>query len=144
MSYRIFNFTITVLLLVSIFSSCSKNTSNIEEMRFLKNPSELFGKWKLSETVSSGFITQPKTENYSQYNIVFEFKPNGILTVSGNLDSHWPNNGDHDYSVVEPDTQHGPNLKISTLYFWTRSNSKELEIDSRPVDGGVFKLLRIK
>jgi hypothetical protein len=81
--------------------------------------------------------------DYFKDTILFEFKTDGILTVSGRTDLQWPYDGDYTYSIVEPDEQNDyRNLKIGASYFWTRVSSKELKIDASPLDGEVHKLIK--
>ena len=73
----IFKLSVIVLLFAGSFVSCSKK-KNVEE------PENIIGKWKLEKEVYTGWSTIIKT--YYQYNIVCEFHPNGVLTVTADID----------------------------------------------------------
>jgi len=144
MSTKLFKFTFVLLLLTGILSACSKNN---EEMSVLDDYSKILGKWKLLKT------THPITGqsfDYSIDNIVFEFKTNGTLTVSGNIDDLWPSNGDHIYSVSKLINEYNLNqlnLIIDTWPFLPRVSSKNLQIHKfgySPNDGLVFDLMKIR
>ena len=103
----------------------------------------IIGKWKYVKCV---YPFGNKLYDYSQYNIVYEFKPNNILAISG--ETHIENYvgheiGKHFYSLG--DFSDGRNLKIDDYsIYWCRIFSNELEIDLTPVDGGMYKFVRLK
>jgi hypothetical protein len=102
--------------------------------------SSILGKWKLLKTIHP---MSGQCSDYSQYNIVYEFKANNILTVSGEDDIFGID--EHTYSIIEPNEQNSfRTLKINNSYFWHRSSTKELMIDDSPLDGGIFYFTKIK
>jgi len=150
----------------------AKNAEPVEETLLLAEPTEgtpsdgnryvdgnlkakdLYGVWKLVKvTITGDRPDGPLSYDYSVYNIMYEFKPNGILTVSRiektglpeNL-PYWIEAGDFSYAVSEACEFHdGRNLKTGTnSYWWCRLlSSNELCFDTAPVDGPIFNLVRI-
>ena len=59
---------------------CISCQSKINDDDAANKDSTIIGKWKLDKIVP---FTNLESYDYSQYNIVFEFKTNGTLTVSG-------------------------------------------------------------
>ena len=68
---------IVLLLLTGIFFSCSEEQLNIDR------ENTIAGKWKLVKMQS---WLSPDFYDYSQYNVVFEFREDSTLTVSGKTD----------------------------------------------------------
>ena len=123
----------------------------------------LYGVWQLMTVTHTGdrpddYLLTDNPGRYaidcSQFNILYEFKPNGILTVS---DFDRPESiqvagvlagvheaGDYPYSVGE--FHDGRNLQIGSDYevWWCRIDGNELEFDTAPLDGPVFKLIRLE
>jgi len=132
MKANILIFTAFLLLLAGCFCSCQKKENSIEYS------SMVVGKWKL-EFISD----REQTIDYSKYNIVYEFKTNNVLTVTGkvnNTDHRILENGKHFYNVVIPesidllgDTRWRPELKIDTVLYrltngWMADNIPGLQI----------------
>jgi len=99
----------------------------------------IIGKWKLMKEQTSGFGSPSKEIDYSKQNIVYEFKTNGVLTISGNGNAGLMEKGNHSYSI-------GNYQKIQVGYSssWYSVSPSELIIDSRPVDGSAFYFAKIK
>ena len=97
------------------------------------NITSIIGEWKFMKEQTSGFVSPSKEIDYSEHNIVYEFKTNGVLTVSGNGNAGWIEKGNHSYSI-------GNYQKIQVGYSssWYSVSPSELIIDSRPVDGSAF------
>ncbi len=167
MKLTILKLQILLLFFTVSIVGCNKSTKiNNEE----KNPEEkineekkpeegnpyytlLIGKWKL-EKVKEVFVPvpPPPTHDYSQYNIVYEFKTNKVLIVSGEIEKikryigHNP--GEHSYSFIYDDNKLGlPNLpyglKIDNFISWYNITSEELIINDSPVDGYIYYLIKI-
>jgi len=94
-------------------------------------------KWKLIK--SSGFMVPGLEYDYSQNNIVYEFKSNGVLAISGDAKPIWPELGEHSYTICN----YGEML-IGSIRFWYQVSSSELVLDGRPLDGFVSYLSKIK
>jgi len=124
------------LLLAGSFSSCIKKN---------EEPASIVGKWKLVESRYFSFINGLQVSDYSQYNIVYEFKTNNVLFVSGVADDNFSlyGNGEHFYSIG--DFADGRNLKIGDHgLWWSRISSKKLELDLMPLDGGLIVFDKLK
>ena len=119
------------------------------------NDENLYGVWKLVKVTITG--DRPDgflTIDYSEYNIVYEFKRNDILTVSGvpENNQHYlvHEAGDYPYSIGE--FHDGRNLQIGANDYdvwWARIFSDEyhneiLEFDTAPVDGPIFSFIKIE
>ena len=88
---------------------------------------------------------------YSETDIVYEFKTNGILTVSRESDyeslPYGTEKGDYEWSITEvkdsySETGFSMRLKIG-LYYWYRISCNKLVIDYLPLDGGIEYLIKI-
>jgi len=101
--------------------------------------SSVIGKWKLIKEQTSGFGSPSKEIDYSKHDIVYEFKSNGVLTVSGNDIVGWLENGNHSYSVGNYNE-----IQIGYSMYWYSISPDELIIDRRPVDGSAFYLAKIE
>ena len=95
---KITKLTAFFLFLMGGLISCKKEKNNMIEVC----PSPVLGKWKL-EFVYAGF--QTPNVYYSQYDVVYEFKENNVLVVSGKVDvvdSRIHENGKYYYGVFVP------------------------------------------
>ena len=156
-------FSFLILCLCILNSTCKKNNNNIicplisenEDCSWIyktvhDESSTILGKWKLMIIRDNPF--NPKCLDYCQYNIVFEFKTNNVVTISGNTEL--PNlffieDGDNLYSFVEFDwfdnASDKRRLSIGKAsYYWYKINSEELVFDSSPVDGSMLYFIKIK
>jgi len=79
----------------------------------------------------------------SQYNIVYEFKADNILTISGEIESPFQNRiGEHSYSIT--DSKDGRMLTIDYTTWWFSVSSQEFEISLAPLDGGIYRFVKLK
>ena len=136
-----------ILILAIVFVGCNKavqmNDEDGEEF------ASIIGKWKLVN-VTIPFIGEEN--DYSQYNIVYEFNANGILLVSGKIDHidayRGHGTGEHFYSIIDEneasETIPEFRLKIGTAYWAYRISSKELLIDASPLDGTILNFIKIE
>jgi len=93
----------------------------------------IIGKWQLIKRRHSSRGGE-RCLDFCQHNIVYEFKPNGILTISRNseIDINSRVEEDHSYSlIVSVEKIQGIArkifwLKTDKLAYWYRINSKEL------------------
>jgi len=136
--------------LTGYFSSCEKKENNEDCLSIFDivhdESASILGKWKLVKTMhpmSKGCL------DYSKCNVVFEFRSDSVLTISGETIHIRPYFGfDTDeyeffYSFVEPNQQNSfRTLKINTSYFWHRISVNELIIDDSPLDGGIYYLVK--
>lgn len=99
------------------------------------NSTSIIGKWKLMKEQTSGF----GSIDYSKRNIVYEFKTNGVLTVSGNGNTGWKEKGRHSYSI-----DNYREIQAGYSSSWYNVSPGELIIDSRPLDGSAFYFAKIK
>jgi len=147
-----FKLLIFTLLLMVAAMACKSNlteedmqTENLEEL--------IIGKWQLVK-VDEVFvpIPPPPSYDYSKYNIMYEFKANGVLTVFGETNNIERYIGheicDHLYSFVDDDGGLGmPNLpfglQIGTFTSWYKISSEELIINDSPLDGYIYYLIKI-
>ena len=106
----------------------------------------IIGKWKLVRTASGarpapGNITQP----YSPVNVIFEFKPDNILTIQGlgqNTHSGMLSSGDYQYSYIYGNDE--PTIRIDNTdwrYYYVSEN--ELMIGRAHVGGTNYFLERM-
>jgi len=115
----------------------------------------IIGKWKLVEAkvyTRHGLVLC----DCSQYDIVYEFKRNGTLMITGDVDSVDTYIGQrpagiYPYSFVELEerltfggyySSYGLTIGTNTTY-WYRFYSEGLEITMAPVDGETYNFVRI-
>ena len=77
-----------ILLTITSLISCSKSDDSNENEHF-------FGEWKLNRADLHGF-EGTKTFDYSNDNIIYNFRSNGILTVTGAENVGYPS-GEYSY-----------------------------------------------
>ena len=77
MNMKILKLTAILLLLAVCLSSCSKK----KEENY--GPDSLIAKWKMEKVVRAW---NQGIRDMSQYNIMYEFSPDGIMTVTGVTD----------------------------------------------------------
>ena len=107
----------------------------------------IIGKWKLEKITVLSRLGIFHTD-CSPYNVVYEFKENGILIVSANTDNYgWHESGE--YSFIDDEWGMGHDdylwgLSINNgLTNWYVLSSKELIIDYSPGDGATFYFVKI-
>ena len=106
------------------------------------------GKWRLVKEEMSGMGCPPHLiTDFSQYNIVYEFKPDGVLTITSNTDYYRGLKvGDHSYSFVETSDFYGTAYWLETddlsraRYF---ISSEQLVIDYTYMDYDAFHFVKI-
>jgi len=147
-----FKIAAIALMLAGSFSSCTKKENNVDTQLGDVDTVSIIGKWKL---VKTSYPMSGKSSDYSKCNIVFEFKSDHLLTISGepvHLRPHFsidPDECEYFYSFVDDENGYGMvglnfGLKIDRYnIFWYRISSKELEISQAPVDGGIYNLIKI-
>jgi hypothetical protein len=104
----------------------------------------ILGKWKLVKT-DIGFINQT-TSDYSQYNIIYEFKSNNILTISGKTDDieiyKGHEIGEHFYRIVEimpsPLSTFIPHVVIDDLPYKYEVSLADLTLTYRNQESNAF------
>jgi hypothetical protein len=107
----------------------------------------IVGKWQLVRTIAVFTARGPIMLDVSPHNIGYEFKSNGILTVSGNQ-SIGPESGGHSYSIVDNDEGVGlwislPALKIGDRHYEYKISSEKLEFNDAYMDGSIYRLVKI-
>ena len=106
----------------------------------------IIGKWKLMKVLVYTDIAL-KVDDYSKDNIIYEFKSNGILTISGvPKDNGGYRAGDHTYSVV-PNPYFGASYRliIDTFFIYgCKIANNELWFDILPLDGPAYFLNKIE
>jgi len=161
MQKNILKITTILLILSGCFLSCTKKVENFNEdcsllIKYINEivhdeSSSILGKWKLENSVGilmgwhygdSG--TPYLCSDYSQSNIVYEFKTDNVLTISEDTDLFLK--GEHFYSIVEFNEWYGSEFRLKIgeyTYFWYRNSSKELVLDLMPVDGPAYYLVKM-
>ena len=107
----------------------------------------IIGKWKLIQIDVPAFPPDPTSYNYSQYNIIYEFKMNGIFTVSGDIDGityvgH--RIGEHSYFIVTS-FMIAIDYQIP-LFMWSIFSvfSNYLIINDSPFDGPIYSFVKLQ
>ena len=156
MKANIKGLTIVTLLILAGCFSCTKNTNNSddEDTPCENSPHEcILGEWKLLNVTNLFTPTGPRTYDFTKNNIIYDFKTNGVLEISGDLKDidmyQGLDPGKLSYSIVteEEAIEHAGlptfRLKISTVYFTYSISSKKLIIDGRALDGPIINLVRV-
>jgi hypothetical protein len=147
---NILKLTAFMLILAGSFYSCDKknnpdDTSWIidgKTKNSLADTANIIGKWKLVK-VTTPFVGS--VSNYSNNNIVYEFKTNNVLTISGKtsgIDLYRGHDvGEYFYSIIKNDNDYS--LQIATLTYGYSISSKELKISLAHLDGSIYNLTKI-
>jgi len=121
------------------------------EKVYLKDSLMLIGKWHLVKVTTSGFSPDgkgPVSYDYSQNDIVYEFKTNGVLTISSETDNIGNYCGDRlrDYQFLfsHDNLRNCYIIEISHFPHWYLISAEELVLDTRPLDGDMYKLEKIE
>jgi len=77
-----------LIMIVSLLGACQKEKINNDDLKCpvtaVEGPDDkIIGKWKLVKTRTSGFTQPSRIEDYSCGNIIYHFKQDGSLVVSG-------------------------------------------------------------
>lgn len=120
-----------LLLLFNVFliSSCLKEVD-------ISN--QIIGNWKLTEVKSYGFGGE-STIDYSDKNIIYNFKANGILVVSGGDNAGFMN-GEYEYFFGEDHLGSNTDpkvllVKINNLKWAYHLTNKKMTLSQAYVDG---------
>jgi hypothetical protein len=81
------NKIIMLLLGLTTFLSCTYNDDSSTD--------QIIGEWKLIRTTCC-FFEGGKTTDYANENIIYNFRPNGMLLVTGGQNVEYPN-GEYNY-----------------------------------------------
>ena len=151
------------LFLLGIMVSCSKNggKDNIKEeyhieKEYLQDSLMMIGKWQLVNLTVEQCLPLPsdsivmRTIDYSSYNIVYEFKTNGIMTATNEIDGNTlPRKGIHTYFFKQDDRMKpfifaDYMLIISDRKFWYSISSEVLMVDLMMSAKTTYKFVKIE
>ena len=96
----------------------------------------IIGKWKLMKRQI--VFGEASETDYSQSNIIYEFKTNNVVTISGDSNDIYPA-GDYSYLIGN----YGK-LEFNKFNYNYFISSTELTIDGRMLDGPAYYLTKIK
>jgi len=103
----------------------------------------ILGRWKLVESRATFLFHGIQTIDYSQYNIVFEFKTNNVVSVSG-MYEYAPilyEGGDHYYSI---DTEEPRRINLGEkLKMWYNFASGRLYIGDASASMGYYEFVKL-
>jgi len=140
---KLLKFLLSMMIVLSCFSC--QNSSDEEGVAGDIDFS-IIGKWKL---VKSEHPWGGQTIDYSKHSIVYEFRKDNILKVSGEPADigrfYCGETGESSYSIIEPNKENSfRTLKIGNNgYCWHKVSAKELILDESPLDGGKIYFIRI-
>ncbi len=97
------------------------------------------GKWKLMKEQTSGFGSPAEVIDYSGRNVVYDFRSDEVVRVTGNGNTGWIRTGEHTYSI-----DNFRRINVGFRNSWYSVLPNELIIDSRPVDGSAFYFEKLK
>ena len=108
----------------------------------------IVGKWRLVKRQDAGMSCPPQLiTDFSHDHVVYEFKPDGVLTVTSDTDYYAYFVGDHSYSFIETSEFYGTAYLLETdgrsraLY---SISSEQLLIDYQYLDGPSFYFVKIR
>ena len=105
----------------------------------------IIGKWKLEKIKVHSRLGISCTD-CSPYSVVYEFKQNGTLTVSGNAENYgWHESGEYSFAKDEWGMGHDGypwGLNINGTTNWYILSSKKLIIDYSPGDGATLYFVK--
>ena len=147
---KLFTFS---LLLILVTTSCSNKVTDedCEDCSYIydfihEETATIIGKWKLEKIRVNSRMGIFCTD-CSLYNVVYEFKQDGTLTVSANTENHgWHESGE--YSFIKDEWDMGQDgfpwgLSISNgSATWYMLSSKKLIIDYSPMDGATYYFVK--
>jgi hypothetical protein len=152
MKVKRFIFLLIGISCIFALAQCNKVESSDEDCedclcRFdftHEEPASIVGKWKLEKIRVISRLGIFCTD-YSPYNVVYEFKENGILIVTGDIEDY---NWTGDYSFVKDEWGMGQDgypwgLNINGSTNWYILSSKKLIIDNSPLDGPTSYFVKI-
>lgn len=146
-------FPMTILIILFMIIACKKD-DNMEEN--LRCPIEaldgandnVVGKWKLAK--AKVVFQNPRTEDYSCDEIIYDFRADGILVISGGASSD---------SIGYPEGQYTYAFTADKLFEWVEEsytlsidetkiasgiNNNQLILNSSPLDGPILYFVRIQ
>ena len=144
---------VLLLIMAGTFTLCSKKGDGdcLDSFNIVHDESaSIVGKWQLIKSISSGFGAPVTCTDFSQFNIVYEFKSNKVVVISVKIDHPeiWPKAGEYTYSLG--DDNNGSmgglpyRLRISEHNtYWYQLNSQKLIMDNRPLDGEALLFIKI-
>ena len=107
----------------------------------------IVGKWKLMKEVHPYTDSRPITYDYSMYDIIYNFKENGIMEVSGvpeNIDNYLGKYmEERTYSLLFIDDGIYA-LEIGTITYPFAIKSNKLEIGNATLDGYIYYFVKFK
>jgi len=134
-----------ILILAILFSLAGSFSSCKEKETDITKVNEITGKWELLKITISFTPEGAISRDYSQNNIVYEFKADGILTVSRDInhsDTYVHEQGDHFYSIIDDKEEY--TLKIDNNLYWYSVSNNDLIIDQSPLDGFTYYFVKLK
>lgn len=110
---------------------------------------EINGSWRLVKSVISFSPNSPSEYDYSQYDIIYEFRPDGTLSVSNNdvpdnllVDAYFEfESGVYSYEFV--DSVNEKILKIDNYIWWYQISKQKLTLDCSPLDGPILYFVKL-
>ena len=113
------------------------------------DPASIIGKWKYVKHTTPFTSSGPIISDYSQYDIVYEFKTNNVFTVSGAtdlIDSYQGHaKGDHSYSIGVHDSMPryiSSVLEINNTIYYVSTTFCSLQLDNSFSDGPCLIFLK--
>ncbi len=127
------------LLMTFIAYACSDKDAD-------KNEIDIAGKWKLMKVTASGLGTLFATHDCSSYNIIYEFKTNNILVVTGDPDISYGILSPGEYQYEYKTSDKVPALTVNGYSYSTISSmdEKSITFDGRAFDGPVEYFTRVR
>ena len=128
---NLLKFIVIFTMLLSGLSSCTKNVDEKDIFDIVHNESSsIVGKWKLVKVLPTHW--HPKPYDYSNYNIVYDFRANGVLKISGVIDQNYEGHNLGEYTYLFEALESGDGCKLDIVgiknNIFCRFNYKELTI----------------
>jgi hypothetical protein len=147
-------FSLAIFLLVLTLTACKKDDNNMEES--LRCPvaavdgvdDSVLGKWRLVK--ARIVFRDPRTEDYSCEGILYDFRADGTLTVSGgsSVDAPGYEEGQYTYTFTAgklfEHLEEAYTLSINDSKFASGINDNRLVLNASPLDGPILYLVRVQ
>lgn len=110
---------------------------------------DVVGKWKMVWRREINFSTGIDTTDYSCNNIIYHFKPDGILEVISDVEEAGHSKGEYNYELIWDPYNSGATtfrgIKIGDFERWACSiKTTNMTSDTSPLDGPTLHFVRIE
>lgn len=143
---------IPLIMVLPFFSACKKDDHLDEALRCPVEAvnganDNITGKWKLVK--AKAVFRDPRTEDYSCNDIVYDFRADGMLVISGttkNPIGYDEGQYAYEFSIgkLYQEAEEDYTLKIGNTSLACNIEENQLVINESPLDGPILHLVRVE